>query len=180
MRLAVSRGALSGTQRAQMLCMAVRRDEDFYAWQLADAFKREVFRLVAESPKAQRNFKYRDQLQESSAGVTKHITEGFLRHSPLDFARFLDYAAGSLGEAKRRLMDGIELGYFPAPDCEQALEYATRGLPAVVRLKHSQIRYAARLRQQERDRRAAAKSKGKRKLPLSRHPPDPSPPDDDM
>jgi four helix bundle protein len=128
----------------------VRRDRDFAAWQLADAFKQEVFRLVRHSVDASRDFKYRDQLRNAAAGITKHITEGYLRFSPLDFARFLDYAMGSIGEAERRLRDGVELGYFPEPDSRDAFRFARRCFVATLRLKQSQIRYAERLRLQKR------------------------------
>jgi four helix bundle protein len=128
----------------------VRRDQDFAAWQLADAFKREVFRLVRQSVDASRDFKYRDQLRDAAGGITKHITEGYLRFSPLDFAHFLDYALGSTGEAERRLRDGIELGYFPEPDCREAFRFAKRCFVATLRLKQSQLRYAEQQRLQKR------------------------------
>ena len=134
-------------------CMAgVRRDEDFAAWQLAEAFKKEVFRLVRGSPEALRDFRYRDQLRNAAGGISKHITEGFLRFSPLDFARFLDYALGLLGEAERRLRDGIELEDFAREDCRAAFQLAKRCSVATRKLKHSQIRYAEGLRKRGRDR----------------------------
>lgn len=130
----------------------VRRYEDFDAWQLAEAFRKEVFRLVRGSPDALRDYRYRDQLRNAAGGISKHITEGYLRFSPLDFARFLDYALGSLGEAERRLRDGVELDYFKAADCREAIQFAKRCFVAVRRLKESQIRYAEGLRPKQRRR----------------------------
>src|SRR5262245_4168184 len=57
-----------------------------------------------------RRFRY--QLIDSASGPPKHITEGFVRFSPRDFCRFLDYALGSLREAEGWIQDGIEFGYF--------------------------------------------------------------------
>jgi four helix bundle protein len=131
----------------------VRRYQDFAAWQLAEGFKQEVFRLVRASPDALRDFRFRDQLRNAAGGISKHITEGYLRFSPLDFARFLDYALGSLGEAERRLGDGVELGYFAEVDCREAFRYARRSTVAIGRLKASQIRYAEGLRKRDRGRR---------------------------
>ena len=128
----------------------VRRYKDFDAWQLAEAFKKEVFRLVRQSPGASRNFKYRDQLREAAGGISKHIAEGYLRCAPLEFVHFLDYALGSLGEAEERLADGVELGYFPEPDCREAFRFAKRCTVATGRLKQSQLRYAEQLRLQKR------------------------------
>ena len=156
----------------------VRRDRDFAAWQLADGFKREVFRLVRQSRDASRDFKYRDQLRDAAAGITKHITEGYLRFSPLDFARFLDYALGSTGEAERRLRDGIELGYFPDADCREAFRFAKRCFVATLRLKQSQLRYAERLRLEKRRLPAARpqrpRQRGRSQVPppRARHNPD--------
>ncbi|MGE5836836.1 MAG: four helix bundle protein [Acidobacteriota bacterium] len=117
------------------------------------AFRKEVFRLVRGSPDALRDYRYRDQLRNAAGGISKHITEGYLRFSPLDFARFLDYALGSLGEAERRLRDGVELDYFKAADCREAFQFAKRCFVAARRLKESQIRYAEGLRPKERRRR---------------------------
>jgi four helix bundle protein len=112
-----------------------------------------VFGLLEGSLQAKRNFKYRDQLQESAAGVSKQIAEGYQRCSPLDFARFLDYALGSLAEAEERLRDGIQLRYFEQAACEKALRYAVRASKAILGLKQSQIRYAARQRHKLREER---------------------------
>jgi four helix bundle protein len=137
----------------------VRHYEDFAAWQLAEAFKKEVFRLIRESPAARQDFRYRGQLQDAAGGISKHITEGFLRFSPLDFARFLDYALGSLGEAELRLSDGIELGFFAEVDCRDAFRYAKRCLAATVGLKRSQVRQAENTRPRDRGRRVKDKEK---------------------
>ena len=120
--------------------VAVRHFRDLIAWQLADAFKNEVFRLVRQSPQAGKDLRYRDQLVNAASAVSKDVVEGFLRRSPADFRRFLDYALGSLAEAELRVEDGIGLGYFAAEDCQTALRYAKRCLVAMIRLKQSQLR----------------------------------------
>jgi hypothetical protein len=100
--------------------MGVRRYQDLIAWQVGDEFKLEVYRLIRESPQAQRSFRFRDQLQDSASSVTKNIIEGFLRKSPRMFMTY----------------------YFKEPDCEAAFKLARRTLTAVIRLKQSQDRYA--------------------------------------
>ena len=96
----------------QMEVRGVRKVEEFAAWQLAEAFKSEVFALLKGSREAMRDRRFRYQLKDSASGPPKHITEGFVRFSPLDFCRFLDYALGSLREAEGWIRDGIEFGYF--------------------------------------------------------------------
>ena len=121
--------------------MVVRRYQDLIAWQLAERFKLEVYGLVLGSAGAQRDLRFTSQILEAARGVPSDITEGFLRCSPGDFARFLDYAIASLGEAEQRLNDGIQLKYFAAEACAEAFRLARRCLTASVRLKQSQKRY---------------------------------------
>jgi four helix bundle protein len=111
------------------------------AWQLGEAFKREVFRIVQASEGARRDLKFRSQLLEAARAVPANLVEGFLRFAPREFARFLGFSIGSLGEAESRLRDGIQLGYFPETECTEAFQLARRCLTASVRLKRSQQRF---------------------------------------
>jgi four helix bundle protein len=120
--------------------MGVRRYQDLFAWQTAEGFKLEVYRVVMGSPPARADLRYRSQILDAASSVVSNIIEGFLRCSPGDFARFLDYALASLGEAERRLHDGVQLGYFPASECAEAFRFARRCATACVRLKQSQKR----------------------------------------
>ncbi len=133
--------------------MLVRRYKDLFAWQLGEGFKREVFRLVKASPEACRDLRYRGQLLDSASAVPKDLAEGFTRHSPAEMMRFIDYALGSLAEAKDRLADGVELDYFAGPDCEEAFRFAKRCTVASLRLKASQRDYLDRQRDEKRRQR---------------------------
>ena len=132
----------AGTESASLPGMAtVKRYRELWAWQTGDRFKLQVFDLVRSSPDASKNFKFRDQLREAARSVPANIAEGFLRFSPGDLMRFLDYALASLGEAELHLRDGIELGYFEPGTCEEAFRLARRCSTATIRLKQSQKRY---------------------------------------
>ena len=147
----------------------VRKAQDFAAWQLAEAFKSEVFVLLKGSPEAMRDRRFRYQLKDSASGSSKHITEGFFRFSPLDFCRFLDYALGSLREAERWIHDGIEFGYFPEERCRRAFWFGERCFTATLRLKHSQERYAEKLRRERRSRsKLKLKKDDKNQVPRTR------------
>jgi four helix bundle protein len=69
-----------------------------------------------------------------------NIAEGFLRCSPGDFRRFLDYSLASLGETERRLKNGIARKFFEDSACAPAFRLAKRATMAIIRLKQSQRR----------------------------------------
>ncbi len=120
--------------------MMVGHYRELIAWQLADQFKIEVIRLVESSPAVSRSYKYRDQLLSAATSVAANLVEGFLRFSPGEFRKFIDYAVASLSEAEIRLKDGIALRYFNEAECELALQLARRCLTASIRLKQSPVR----------------------------------------
>jgi four helix bundle protein len=93
--------------------VAVRDFRDLLAWRLAYELKCEVFAFTAVGPPS-KDFKYRDQIRASSASGPSNISEGFGRFRPRDFARFLEFARGSLMETQNHLIDGHDRGYLDA------------------------------------------------------------------
>src|SRR4029077_20308971 len=71
----------------------------------------EVLAFTATGPAA-RDFKYRDQIEDSSASAPRNIAEGFGRFRPRDSARFYEIARASLMETKNHLIDGRDRGYL--------------------------------------------------------------------
>ena len=91
-----------------MLIPALMRDiREFVCWQLADELKRQILDLTSSGPASQ-DFRFRDQIRESSASATANMAEGFRYFEPAQFARFLRYAVGSLGETEDRLLDAFD------------------------------------------------------------------------
>ena len=127
--------------------MVAHSVEDLVAYQFAVQFKNEVYRLVSLSSEAQRDFKYRAQLEDAVGGIDANIAEGFGRRRPTEFANFLAYALGSIAEAKTRLHDGVMRGYFSASGCLAAMAWAGRCRQVTASLRESQLRRI------ERDRR---------------------------
>jgi four helix bundle protein len=89
----------------------VRDFRNFVAWQLSYQLKCEVFAFTAIGPAA-RDFKYRDQIRDSSASAPRNIAEGFGLYHPGEFARFCGYALGSLEETKNSLIDARDRAYL--------------------------------------------------------------------
>ena len=131
--------------------MPVSRVEDFAAYDFAVRFKLEVYRLIKQSPGASQNVEYREQLEEAASGIEGTMSEGFGRSRPKEFALYLRYSLGSLQEAKTRLQDGIDRGYFRQAACEPAFTWAERCRVTTRALWRSQERKAA----EEQGRRSA-------------------------
>lgn len=133
--------------------MGAKKLEELIAWQLAHEFKVEVYRVAKTSAVAMREMEYRSQLFGAAASGESNVAEGFYRFVPADFARFLGMARASMGEARVRLLDGVDRGYFARTECEAALRLADRAMGCVVSLKLSLEPYMAK--------RSAAESKGR-------------------
>ena len=118
--------------------MGVRRYQDLFTWQLANAFNEAVRQCVARSREAQTNFRFRDQLLEASRVIAPDVAEGFARYSRAQFRQFLDYALGSLAEAETRFREGVASGYFSQDELLEVTRHAKRCGKAIVRLKQSQ------------------------------------------
>jgi four helix bundle protein len=91
--------------------MVVTHFKDLIAWQLADELRREVLAFTETGPAA-RDFKYRDQIRDAMASACRNTSEGFDRFRPAEFARFLEFARGSLGETQDCLVDAHERKYI--------------------------------------------------------------------
>jgi four helix bundle protein len=129
-----------------------RRYEDLEVWQLADELKREVYALVNVGP-ATRDFKFRDQIRDSSASTTKNIAEGFGRFNPGEFARFMEFAVASAMETRDSLKDGIDREYFIPERVATAQRLAERTIRCSTRFIVYLKAEAARRRRQKRSRR---------------------------
>jgi len=121
--------------------MAVHSYKDLIVWQLSNSFKLSTYQLLRGSPEAQRNFKFKDQLESSASAISKHISEGFLRFSPRELVRFLGYALSSLGEAEGWIQDGIDRGYFNEADSAPLFRLGKRIAKGISRLRSAQFRF---------------------------------------
>ena len=113
--------------------VGVRRFEDLIAWQLAHELQQEVLAFAAKGS-VSRDFKYCDQIRESSRSATRNTSEGFGRYYHKEFARFLRIAAGSLHETKNHLHDGRDRGYLPGSEHDRLVRLSLRAIKANARL----------------------------------------------
>jgi four helix bundle protein len=102
--------------------MGFRTLGEVRAYQAAREFKREVYRLLASSARAQNDFDFRTQLRRAARSCVINIAEGFGRHLAGEFIYFLRISRGSLHEALDWIDDGVDSGYFDATSCTRARE----------------------------------------------------------
>src|SRR5882672_5035762 len=88
-----------------------RHFRELVCWQLAYQLKCEILKFTATGP-AFKDFKYRDQIRDSSSSSPANIAEGFGRFRPRDSARFFEFARASLMETQNHLIDGRDRGYL--------------------------------------------------------------------
>jgi four helix bundle protein len=112
----------------------VQRFEDLVAWRLLFELSVAVWKLT-DGPPASRDFKYRDQVRDSSDSAQRNVSEGFGRFSPGEFARFLDIARGSANETRALLIKGRAIGYLTEAEFERLDALSTRGLQALSKLQ---------------------------------------------
>lgn len=96
----------------------VKRYEDLVVWQIADELRLEVYRLVKTGP-ASRDRPFCDQIRGATASVPANIVEGYRRFRSKDFARFLQIAYASAGEAENWIDDGCARGYWREEELDE-------------------------------------------------------------
>lgn len=95
------------------------------AWQVATDFATAVNEATREFPNEERHG-LRLQLRRAAVSVPSNIAEGHGRGTPMDFARFVRIARGSLKECETQILLAQRFGYIPAPQANYLLAIAER------------------------------------------------------
>ena len=151
------REAASALSLLLPISMGVKRLEDLIAFQLARAFKREVYALVRAHPPAFDDRGYRSQLWDAASSGEQNIREGFGRFTAAEFHQFLRYSRASIDEAKGRVEDGVDRGYFPVEACQDALTLGSRAGAAAAGLQRSLRPFIEERRKERRTTRPVAR-----------------------
>lgn len=137
--------------------MAARTFRELRAWQVARDFKRALYGLT-ESGSLARDERLQNQIREAAASAVSHISEGFGRFDPADFARFVKMARASIIECQNHLEDAVDRGHI-ADDIRQthdnAAQLALREIGGLLDYLHSPEakRNAERVKQRRIERR---------------------------
>jgi len=132
-----------------------RRFEDLIVWQLAVRIRNRIY-VLTDDESVSRDFKFCNQIRDSSASAPRNIAEGFFRFNPAEFAYFLNVAKSSLGETQNHLLHGKERKYFNDKDFTDLWRLTCRALKAANRL-HEYLR--TQPKQKPRQQRTAAEPK---------------------
>jgi four helix bundle protein len=87
----------------------ITKFEDLEVWQMARKYADSIHKLTLEE-KFSREYKFKDQIKDSSGSVMDNIAEGFGRESRLEFINFLGIAKGSLYESESQLYRAFDYG----------------------------------------------------------------------
>jgi four helix bundle protein len=91
--------------------MRVTRFEDLEIWQFARELYKLVFKITSEEPFC-RDFRFRDQIRDSSGSISDNIAEGFERGGNKEFIQFLSVSKGSCGETRNQSYRAFESKYI--------------------------------------------------------------------
>jgi four helix bundle protein len=147
-----------GIARALPCGMTARTFRELRAWQAAREFKLEIYRVIETGPLS-RDERLQKQLREAAASAPSHISEGFGRFDPADFARFVKMARASIMECRNHLDDAVDRGHISNEtrrDLDQIAQPALSEIGGLLDYLHSPEakRNADRVRQKRIERRA--------------------------
>lgn len=80
-----------------------KRFEDLEIWQIAVGIAVEVY-LLCDAEPLKSDWGMKDQIRRAACSMSDNIAEGFEYNNNPDFIRFLNYAKGSSGEFRNKLI----------------------------------------------------------------------------
>lgn len=101
--------------------MKISRFEDLDIWKLARELYKLVFELTSREPFC-KDYRFRDQMRESSGSVSDNIAEGFGRGGNKEFVQFLSVSMGSCSETRNQSYRANDSKYITQEELDKLLE----------------------------------------------------------
>lgn len=114
--------------------MVAQNYRELACWQLAMRLRDETIAVIPPVPRPQDRSLF-DQLRRAVESPPDNIAEGFGRFEPVDFARFLSFAIGSLDEAETQLRKSVSSGSLSSASVVPLLIRAARCRRATLGLR---------------------------------------------
>ena len=111
----------------------VRRYQDLVCWQLANDLKREVYRLLKDSPSGRRDIRFANQLRDAAGSGPANLAEAFACYRHKESARYARIAKASLTETHNHIADGIDRGHWTQEAGSPVVTLADRAIGATTK-----------------------------------------------
>lgn len=105
--------------------MKIERIEDLEIWLEARELCKVVYRITSDGPFS-RDFRFRDQIRDSSGSIMDNIAEGFGRGGNREFINFLSIAKGSDDETRSQSYRAFDYQYINDEILDDLLERTER------------------------------------------------------
>lgn len=99
----------------------IRRFEDLQIWQCANALYKELRYLIMKI-RANKDFRFAEQLKSAAGSIMDNIAEGFERNSRREFIQSPGISAGECGEVKSQLYRALNDEYLKSEEFEKLYE----------------------------------------------------------
>ena len=94
--------------------------KDLLVWQKAMFLTTQVYKIVKKLPKEE-TYSLSDQMRRAVVSIPSNIAEGYGRHTPKEYARFLSIARGSAYELETQLLLCEQINYLDKSDVQPHL-----------------------------------------------------------
>jgi four helix bundle protein len=108
----------SGIRCASALGMAPNQFRNLQCWKLADQLRTEVHTICAK-PAVSRDFDFCNSFRDAVGSICRNISEGFIRYTSPEIAKFFGYALASLGEVQDHLQECVTKKVLTDPEFQR-------------------------------------------------------------
>jgi len=107
--------------------MVFRHHREIDAWKLSHQLRTKFIHLLRK-PEIRRDFDFCNQTRAAARSACRNIAEGFWRFGPKEFARFVNFSRGSLGELLDSTDEALAADYITHAEYKALNEDLDRAL----------------------------------------------------